>query len=232
MGSRLNYGYSEVDMRFVYQEPEEFIIPENLEACKLLWSKNIFTKMCNNYDNDFSWITFNCLSPENQKIFDDLSLVDERFGSTWGGIGLRIPIRPGMGIDTYEAFGELIDSFEYQDVQKDGCMDYEEFMRMYTDCYKIIDNPNYKYIPKPKLEDYEDGVQYSRAFDEYIDSTLVPMKLRVFDESKMTKSFEEYLEESKFKGLYDPDNRKVYYNDLYYQAHMRYKEQMKTPKLN
>lgn len=232
MASELNYGYSEVDMQFVYRNPEEFIIPENLEACKLLWSKNIFTKMCNNYDNEFSWITFNCLSPENQRIFDELSKTDSRFGATWGGIGIKVPVKPGVGNDTYEAFKELIDTFEFQDVQKDGCMSFEEFMRMYTDCYATIDNPKHRFVAKPKLEDYTDSVEYSRAFDEYVDATLIPMKIRVFDESKMTKSFEEYIDESRFKGLYDSDNRMVYYNDLYYQSHMRYKEQMRTPKLN
>ncbi len=231
MTSRLNYGYSEVDMRFVYDDPEEYIIPENLEACKLLWSKNIFTKMCNNYDNVFSWITLKCLSSENQALFDELSLEDERFGTTWGGIGFRIPIVPGKGNDTFEAFKELIDLFLMQDVQKDGCMDYEEFMRMYTDCYKMIDNPKYKYFPKPKIEDYENPEAYSRAFDKYVESTLQPIRLRVFDESKMTKSFEEYINNSQFRGLYDSDNRKVYYNDFYYQAHLRYKDLQKTPKL-
>ena len=42
----MKYQYSEVDMAYVYRNPEEFIIPENLAACKLLWNKNIFTKMC------------------------------------------------------------------------------------------------------------------------------------------------------------------------------------------
>lgn len=228
----MKYQYSEVDMAYVYRNPEEFIIPENLAACKLLWSKNIFTKMCNNYDNEFSWITINCLSRENQDIFDSLSKIDNRFGATWGGLGFIVYIKPGFGVDMFDAFKELIDCFEFQDVQKDGCMDYEEFMRMYTDCYRIIDNPEYVYVPKPNLDDYVDAVEYSRAFDRYVESTLVPMKLRVFDESKMTKSFEEYINDSKFKGLYDEDNRKVYYNQMYYQAHMRYKRERKTPKLN
>lgn len=231
MASRLNYGYSEIDMKFVYQDPTEYIIPENLEACKLLWSKNIFTKMCNNYDNEFSWITINQLSEDNQRLFDSMAQIDERFGPTWGGFGFRIPIRPGVGNDTLEAFSDVINMFEMQDVQLDGYMDFEEFMRMYTDCYKMIDNPKYKYFPKPKLEDYDDPTLYSKDFDRYVDSTLVPIKLRVFDESKMTKSFEEYIDASKFRGLYDSETRKVYYNDFYYQAHLRYKEQTKTPKL-
>ena len=82
MPSERAYQYSAVDMKLVMSNPEEFIIRENLEACKLLWSKNIFTKMTNNYENDYSWITLNTLSPENQEIFDSMRFVDKRFGYT------------------------------------------------------------------------------------------------------------------------------------------------------
>ena len=78
MPSERAYQYSAIDMRVVMNNPEEFIIPENLEACKLLWSKNIFTKMNNNYDNDYSWITISRFSPENQELFDALSVYDNR----------------------------------------------------------------------------------------------------------------------------------------------------------
>lgn len=58
----MKYGYGKVDMLEVMNNIDEYIIPENREACKLLWSKNIFTIMCNNYDNDESWITLSKLS--------------------------------------------------------------------------------------------------------------------------------------------------------------------------
>ena len=95
MPSERAYQYSAIDMQVVMNNPEEFIIPENLEACKLLWSKNIFTKMNNNYDNDYSWITINTFSPENQELFSSLASNDKRFGLTYGGIGFKIPIVPG-----------------------------------------------------------------------------------------------------------------------------------------
>lgn len=231
MSSNHAYQYSVVDMKFVMNDPEEYIIPENLEACKLLWSKNIFTMMCNNYDNVNSWITLNCLSEENKKIFDEMAAIDERFGSTWGGFGFRIPIKPKPGADTFEAFKELIDLFPMQDVQKDGYMTAEEFMTFYTDCFKMEINPEHKTIAKPKIEKYTDMARYSKDFTAYVDSVNVPTRIRVFDDSKMTKSVEEYIAESKFAGLYDSDEKKVYYNDMYYQAHLRYKEQMKAPKL-
>lgn len=181
----MEYGYGTVDMLRVMNNIEEYIIPENREACKMLWDKNIFTKMCNNYDNDESWITLGKLSEENQKIFDEHAKKDKRFNYTFGGIGLIVDIKPGIGVDTCEEFRELIDVFEYQDVQSDGCMSLEEFMIYYTDCYQIID------------------------------------RNRVFDESKMTRTYEEYIEDSEFNNLCV--DGKVYYNQLYFDAHMKYK---------
>lgn len=231
MPSNRAYQYSIVDMCTVMKNPEEFIIPENLEACKLLWSKNIFTKMTNNYDNDFSWITINTFSPENQRIFEDMCDIDKRFGLTWGGIGFKIPIVPGEGNDTFEAFKELIDIFPMQDVQKDGCMDVETFMINYTECYKIVLSDEYLELIKPMMSHDGDVLLYSSEFEKFINLSGVRRSMRVFDPSRMKKSIEEYIEASPFKGLYDPEEQKVYYNEMYYQAHLKYKEHMKTPKL-
>ena len=46
------YHYSVVDIEYVVENIDEYIIPENQAACKLLWSKNIFTIMSNNYENE------------------------------------------------------------------------------------------------------------------------------------------------------------------------------------
>jgi len=225
------YNYGPVLMEFVIKNIDEFIIPENQKACLLLWSKNIFTVMTNNYDNDFSWITISDLSEENEKIFADLSKTDNRLGHTWGGRGFRINIKPEPGRDTYEEFKELIDQFAYQDVQKEGYITIEEFMRDNTDCYKKIRNPKFKYIKKPKRQEYDDPSEFSKAFDRYVESTFVPVMIRVMDETKMIKSFQEYVDDSRYKGLYDPDTNRVYLNKTYYKAHMNYKNNIKLIKL-
>ena len=231
MPSHRAYQYSIIDMQLVMNDPEEFIIPENLEACKLLWSKNIFTKMCNNYDNEFSWITISQFSPENQALFDELSLGDKRFGLTYGGIGFKIPIVPGKGNDTYEAFKELIDLFAVQDVQKDGCMTAEDFMIYYTDCYKMEYTPEYRELTAHLMSPDGDVLLYNREFEKYMNYMNVRRRIRVFDSSKMTKSIEEYVADSMFADCYDPDNGMIYYNQMYYQAHMRYKEEQKRHSL-
>ncbi len=232
MPSDRAYQYSQIDVAQVMKNPTEFIIPENLEACKLLWSKNIFTKMCNNYDNRNSWITINTFSPENQELFESLSAIDNRFGLTWGGIGFKIPIVPGVGKDTFEAFKELIDFFPMQDVQKDGCMDVETFMIYYTDCFTIAYNPEYLELIKPMMSKDGDVLVYSPEFEKKLRVEGIKRTIRIFDPSKMIKSLEEYIADSKFAGLYDPDNGKIYYNEMYYQAHLRYKELNKVPGKN
>lgn len=232
MKSDCAYQYSAVDMKFVMENPEEYVIPEVLEACKLLWSKNIFTVMCNNYENDHSWITINTLSEENQKIFDSFVGVDERFGTTWGGIGFKIPIKPEVGVSTYDAFKEVIDLFSVQDVQKDGYMDVETFMTFYTDCYKMISNPEYVYSEAPKREDFLDESAFFESLLKHMDANSVPKTIRKFDETKMVKSLDDYINESKFKDFYDADEGKIFYNEIYYNAHMSYKKNIKTSKLN
>ncbi len=172
----MRYGYGKVDMMEVMNNIEKYIIPENREACKLLWSKNIFTIMCNNYDNEESWITLSTLSEENQKIFDNMSKKNKCFGYTFGGIGLIIPIKPCKGVDIYSNFKELIDNFCYQDVQNDGYMSLEEFMIYYTDCYKVMDGKRV-FDEKKMKRTYEEYVYDSEFRDLYIDNKIYYNKM-------------------------------------------------------
>lgn len=230
MPSERAYQYSVVDMKIVMNNPEEFIIPENLEACKLLWSKNIFTKMTNNYENDYSWITISNLSLENQELFDSLRLCDKRFGYTYGGMGFNVPVVPGPGNDTFEAFKEIIDNFQMQDVQKDGCMTTEEFMIYYTDCFKMEYTLEYQELVSRMMSPDGDVLVYNKEFEQFMNNNSIRRRIRVFDPSKMTKSLEEYIADSMFADYYDPENGMIYYNDMYYQAHMRYKGQQEKKK--
>ena len=233
------YKYSAIEMEDVIRNINEFVIPENQAACKLLWSKNIFTIMTNNYDNEFndheySWIALSNLSEENQKIFDDLlNSGDPRVGIFRLKQVIKIPIIPKPGVDTFQEFKKIIDLFEYQDVQKDGYMDIETFMIQNTDCVKRELNPDHLKAIKPNLADFKgDFVAYSKAFDEYVAYENAPSEIVVFDESKMTKSFQEYVDESRYAGLFDPDLNRVYLSQMYYDAHMKYKREFGQQKSN
>ena len=49
--SSTRYQYMPTSVEEVMKNPEEFIIPECMECCKLLWSKGIDTRQCGNYDD-------------------------------------------------------------------------------------------------------------------------------------------------------------------------------------
>lgn len=239
MASEHAYKYSVIGIEYVMEDIDEFIIPENQEACRLLWSKNIFTLMTNNYENehgdcDFSWIALCQLSEENQAIFDKmLAANDPRVGIFRTKQIIKIPIQPRKGVATFDSFKEIIDLFEPQDVQKEGYMTIEEFMIRYTDCYRTEINPEHLKAIKPKFSDFNgDASAYSRAYDEYVKYELMPSEIKTFDESLMTKSFQEYVDESRFAGLFDPDLNRVYLNKMYYDAHMRYKREFGVQKTN
>ena len=77
------YQYTPVSTEYVMKNPEQYIIPECLDCCKLLWSKGIDTYQCGNYDdcdlNGF-WVEIDSysLSNENMNLLRELSIVDNR----------------------------------------------------------------------------------------------------------------------------------------------------------
>ncbi len=126
-----NYEYPEVDMDIVLANPEIFIIPECLEACKILWSKNIETRMCSNYSFDTHyWIDFDLISDENKKLFERLCKDDPRYCIDRRIHSHRISSR----LQKEEAAQELIELasiFSTQDVHKVNYYTEEQFLNRY-----------------------------------------------------------------------------------------------------
>ena len=79
------------------------------------------------------------------------------------------------------------------------------------------------------MDDYDDIPSYLAALDEWTDT---PKTEQVFDETKMEKTFEEYLAEAGATDLYDPEKEIVYIDKFYMDAHKKYlaylKEQSQT----
>ena len=78
-----NYSYPTTSIIQVIENPDEYIIPECLEACKKLWNMNIFTVACSDrrekkdkYGNIKKYIMVSNLSNENKKNFEDLVKLD------------------------------------------------------------------------------------------------------------------------------------------------------------
>lgn len=223
-----NYRYPYVDIVEVMRNMDVYIIPENREAIKMLWDKNIFTSMTNNYDDNYSWINFRGLSEVNEKILWNMAKYDKRFGYVGHGYGIAVSIIPKVGNDTTEAFRELIDMFEWQDVQRMYYMSEEEFMINCTSCYKIVRNPLKKLVSKPKKKEFSNPVDYAKAYEEYASSMNVPMFLKVLDESKMNGSISSYIDSSKYCNCYDKEEGKIFLSEELYQRHIRYKRMIKV----
>lgn len=78
------YQYFPTPVKFVRENPKEYIIPDCLAACKILWDKGIVTTQCSNYeDANCRWILIDsrCLSVENRKrLYDGINSRTYGFG--------------------------------------------------------------------------------------------------------------------------------------------------------
>ena len=77
------YQYKPTSTEYVMEYPEQFIIPECIECCKLLWSKGIDTYQCGNYEDPIEngfWIEIDTssLSDENKQLLNEISIGDSR----------------------------------------------------------------------------------------------------------------------------------------------------------
>ena len=75
------YQYEYVELEEVIANPEEFIIPQCIPACKSVWEKNIETYMVSNNEHGTEnlYVLFKNLSDENIAIIKELSEKDPRF---------------------------------------------------------------------------------------------------------------------------------------------------------
>lgn len=192
------YQYTSLDVELVMDNPEEYIIPELLPACKNLWAMNIFTKMCSNRDeNGHSYIWTTILSEENQTIFDKLKKEYPEFvGKQDSVCKIDFLTEDLSETEIKKLFNKIISCFKPQDVQKDFYVTAEQFL-IDCGCYREIKNPR-KEIGQPKL-------------------------LKVFDKKKVKKPIEEYLKE---KGVttYDPETQRIYQSEFFLKRHLDFVE--------
>ncbi len=222
--------YVAIPIEDVMKKPEKYIIPENLKAIEYLWNLNILTTMTNDYNNDYSWIALGVLSEENYQVLDYISKMSEMGDYSKPGVldsygnGIRIPLEPGSK-DSFGDFMELLKLFKIQDVQRDGYWTIDQFHSKFTGCVKMGINPYYD--AEPKLEDYDDFEAYCcalREFDRLYDAKR-GAKIPVYDETKATKSLEEYLADYGLLEFYIPEEGRIYKNRRLYEGHLRYLEQ-------
>lgn len=77
--SSTQYQYSYVDLEIVMSNPNEYIIPQCLPACMILWDKNIETFMVSNNEDENLYVLLFNLSEENESFLESQIQIDSRF---------------------------------------------------------------------------------------------------------------------------------------------------------
>lgn len=112
------YQYSLVDIKYVKENPEEYIIPDCIDACRILWSKNISTIQCSNLDDlNYRWIEIDSvgLSEENKKILYD-KINSKEDGFSLGGLTHNPRIYVGdVGVEANRRLCSLAEMLLLQD---------------------------------------------------------------------------------------------------------------------
>lgn len=226
--SKNNFLYPYVQTDEVAENIDEFIIPECQEACKSFWTKNIFTYMCSNRDDgDNKYVLLSRLSPENKAIFEKLKKEDPEhyfYSDYREAYGIRAR---GDGEEVSKELEKLTEKFKMQDVLE-GYYTVENFLIQHFDLSKTVPNPDYvEDLEMPDMDDFDSVEDFLRASREYTKRFVEPETIEVFDETKMTKSAEEYIAETEYKDLYDPERKVVYFSEFYKRGHLRYLEYLK-----
>ena len=200
------YQYMSCKMDDVEINPQEYIIPECLEACKILWSKNIFTFMCSNNDDfGYTWIATYDLSNENQEVLEKLKTmgyVDKYRGAP------KLFVNE-MGINAKNKLIELSNQFVMQDIPY-GYQSVESFLMNTCNCYKDIPNPEYEYMKPADEKDWDKYI----AFLDYGDS--------IKSQKTIKRKIAKYINEAGLSNLYVENEDKIYLNNYYLNKHNNY----------
>ncbi len=192
------YGRSE-NIEEIMKNPEEYIIPECLEACKALWSKNIETLMCANYNgNSNLFITLpgiDSLSDENQTIFKDNAGEGFTLGEEHDNPEIEVA---GQTQESAVALLELVDKLKIQDVRRCRYQSAEEFLE------------EYKYGDMP--------AEYTN--DEYGNAIVS----RQYDPRRINATLQDALEQTGKASLYVPSEGRIYESQMFLDWHNRYLE--------
>ena len=179
---------------------ETHINPICVKVYKKLLDRNIFVKDVFVNDSRIR-ITLDKLSLENELIYNESCQFHPlKYKKIGNNYVLEIQ-RENKSDSVLK--NELVKSMRFlsmQDVQI-GFIDKKRFLMNFCDCEKVEGHTDLEYNKNIKI---------------------------IFDESKMEKSFEEYLVDKKLDRLYSTDNGKVYLDEYYLNAHLKYLDYMKN----
>lgn len=205
------YQSRHVDTEVVINNPEEYIIPECLPACKILWDRNIETFMCSNYDTDIDlWIDFDLVSEENVELFHSLRESDpEHYGIDDWYHHYRVVATSSDELE------KLVSVFKLQDVKEERYQSGEEFL----DLYKRF-----------KMNNDEDIAELRRLYplvgpDMYYVTTFGGLGLKdeyAINPKKRDATLSDALKAENKTALYVEDEDRVYSSLTFLKWHQKY----------
>lgn len=166
-----------------------------IDTCRNLWDKNIYTKKIK-VDDEKIEIVLDKLSEDNKSIFERRAKKSKEkyIIDENGDYVLRINRARKSDGTIKNELKNIEKYFFLQDVEI-GFLNKEKFLMNICDCEKV------------------EGMKEN--------SPNLNLKI-VFDESKMEKTFEEYLKEKDYEHLYIPDENRVYMDEYYLDGHRNY----------
>lgn len=192
------YQYSSVWMPIVIENPEQYIIPECLKACKCFWRKHIPTFMVSNYnDPDYLYVLIQDLSETNEAIFKKLMQEHpehyyyDNFRKTYG------IYMSGVSEESSENLASLTAPFKIQDTKE--FFSEEEFLERYKTT----------------------GGEYEMDME-----TLCMIQLP--NPALKNATLEEALENMDSNQVYEQSEHRIYKHQLYLDWHKRYLELSKS----
>lgn len=192
------YEYRAMDVEDVIRNDEQYIIPECREACRALWSKNIETLMCANYnDNNDLYIELidgDGLSDENKKIFAANEGNGFRLGEEHDYPRISVP---GQTPESAATLLELVGKLKIQDVRSSRYQSSEVF-----------------------LEEFKHGdmpIEY-----DGVDKNGYAIVRRQYNPERENATLEEALEQTGKTSLYIPAEDRVYKSQMFLDWHNRY----------
>jgi hypothetical protein len=202
------YGHGNTDMEIVMNNPEEYIIPECLPACKELWAKNIFTYMVSNYDNVSFYIQISPthLSEENMAImYKEIKENPDSYGFT---------------------YNKLLSIATPRNIREKGIFDKDaaDKLVLLTDPFVIQDTLGYE-DPKDFLWAHKNkGEPIPEDVDKYGNITI----RREEDPSLSELTLKEALQREGKEDLYVEEEGRVYKSPLFLAGHQRYLNAIKS----
>lgn len=191
------YQYGLVDAKYVKENPDEYIIPDCIVACKILWDKGINTAQCSNLeDKNYRWIEIDTLglSDENKKIIYDL-INDREDGYGIGGMTHNPRLFVYCeGVEASKKLCQLASVFVLQDT-----MDYST-VEEYLDDYKRKDGEYINlntgavirdYNPKLVSATLSDALTFNNDWNLYVEE-----EQRIYHSVDALESHKNYLEQT------------------------------------